>query len=93
LFLYREVLQKHVETGIQYLGAKKPRRMPIVHKKSEFQQILVRLCGDTRLGAQVQYENGLRLNEEVLFGANDIDLSNARSSSGMAEAFKIEYRC
>jgi site-specific recombinase XerD len=35
LFLYREVLGKPVETGFQYIGAKRPQRLPIVLPKSE----------------------------------------------------------
>ena len=49
LFLYREVLQKPVETGFQYIGAKRPKRLPVVLTKSEVQQILIRLSGDTKL--------------------------------------------
>jgi len=38
LFLYREVLGKTVETGFQYIGAKRPKRLPVVLTKSEVQQ-------------------------------------------------------
>ncbi len=66
LFLYREVLQKPVETGFQYIGAKRPKRLPVVLTKSEVQQILIRLSGDTKLVVQLLYGSGLRLNEAVL---------------------------
>ena len=49
LFLYREVLGKPIETGFQYIGAKRPKRLPVVLTKSEVQQILVCLSGDTKL--------------------------------------------
>ena len=65
LFLYREVLGKPVETGFQYIGAKRPKRLPVVLTKSEVQQILVRLSGDTKMLVQLLYGSGLRLNEAV----------------------------
>ena len=63
LFLYKEVLGKPVQTGFQYVGAKRPKRLPVVLTKSEVQQILVRLSGDTKLVVQLLYGSGLRLNE------------------------------
>ena len=59
LFLYREVLGKTVETGFQYIGAKRPKRLPVVLTKSEVQQILVRLSGDTKLVVQLLYGSGV----------------------------------
>jgi site-specific recombinase XerD len=49
LYRYREVLGKPVETGFQYIGAKRQNRLPAVLTKSEVQQILIRLSGDTKL--------------------------------------------
>jgi integron integrase len=78
LFLYREVLQKPVETGFQYIGAKRPKRLPVVLTKSEVQQILVRLSGDTKLVVQLLYGSGLRLNEAVRLRVKDIDFEQSQ---------------
>jgi integron integrase len=73
LFLYREVLGKPIATGFQYIGAKRPKRLAVVLTKSEVQQILVRLSGDTKLVVQLLYGSGLRLNEAVRLRVKDID--------------------
>jgi integron integrase len=78
LFLYREVLQKPVETGFKYIGAKRPKRLPVVLTKSEVQQILVRLSGDTKLVVQLLYGSGLRLNEAVRLRVKDIDFEQSQ---------------
>jgi len=73
LFLYREVLDLPIETGFQYIGAKRPKHLPVVLTKSELQQILIRLSGDTKLIVQLLYGSGLRLNEAVRLRVKDID--------------------
>ena len=78
LFLYREVLQKPVETELQYIGAKKPKRPPVVLTKSEVQQILVRLSDDTKLVVQLLYGSGLCLNEAVRLRVKDIDFEQCQ---------------
>ncbi len=78
LFLYREVLDKTVETGFQYIGAKRPKRLPVVLTKSEVQQILVRLSGDTKMIVQLLYGSGLRLNEAVRLRVKDIDFEQGQ---------------
>ena len=78
LFLYREVLGKTVETGFQYIGAKRPKRLPVVLTKSEVQQILVRLSGDTKMIVQLLYGCGLRLNEAVRLRVKDIDFEQSQ---------------
>lgn len=78
LFLYREVLGKPIETGFQYIGAKRLKRLPVVLTKSEVQQILVRLSGDTKLVVQLLYGSGLRLNEAVRLRVIDIDFEQCQ---------------
>ncbi len=73
LFLYREVLQIPIETRIQFVGAKKPKRLPVVLTKSEVQQILVRLSGEIKLIVQLLYGSGLRVNETVRLRVKDVD--------------------
>jgi site-specific recombinase XerD len=65
LFLYREVLQKPIETGFQFVSAKRPKRLPVVLTKLDVQQILIRLSGDTKLIIRLLYGSGLRVNEAV----------------------------
>jgi len=78
MFLYREVLQKPVETGFQYIGAKRLKRLPVVLTKSEVQHILVRLSGDTKLLVQLLHGSGLRLNEAVRLRVKDIDIEQCQ---------------
>jgi site-specific recombinase XerD len=46
LFLYREVLNQPVAIDFQYVGAKRPKRLPVVLTKTEIQNVLVRLSGE-----------------------------------------------
>ena len=46
LFLYREVLSQPVAIDFQYVGAKRPKRLPVVLTKTEIQNVLVRLSGE-----------------------------------------------
>ena len=55
------------------MGVKISKRLPVVLTKSEVQQILVRLSGDTKLIVQLLYGSGLRLNEAVRLRVKDID--------------------
>jgi integron integrase len=73
LFLYREVLQIPLNTSFQYVGAKRPKSLPVVLTKSEIQQIFVRLAGNIKLIVQLLYGSGLRLNEAVRLRVKDVD--------------------
>ena len=73
LFLYREVLNQPVEIDFQYIGAKRPKRLPVVLTKAEVQNILVRLSGEPKLIAQLLYGSGLRLNEAMRLRVKDLD--------------------
>jgi len=46
LFLYKEVLKTPMTTSFQFIGAKKPKRLPVVLTKGEVQQVLSRLAGE-----------------------------------------------
>ena len=73
LFLYREVLNQSVAIDFQYIGAKRPKRLPVVLTKAEVQNVLVRLSGEPKLIAQLLYGSGLRLNEAVRLRVKDLD--------------------
>ena len=73
LFLYREVLQIPIKTGFQFVGAKRPKHLPVVLTKSEIQQIFVRLSGNIKLIVQLLYGSGLRVNEAVRLRVKDVD--------------------
>jgi integrase len=73
LFLYQEVLNQTVAIDFQYIGAKRPKRLPVVLTKAEVQNVLVRLSGDPKLIARLLYGSGLRLNEAVRLRIKDLD--------------------
>jgi len=73
LFLYREVLQIPINTSFQYVGAKRPKRLPVVLTKSEVYQIFIRLSGHIKLIVQFLYGSGLRVNEAVRLRVKDVD--------------------
>ena len=73
LFLYREVLKSPIEIDFQYIGAKRPKRLPVVLTESEIQPILARLSGDIKLIVQLLYGSGLRVNEAVRLRVKDVD--------------------
>jgi integron integrase len=73
LFLYREVLALPLETGFQYIGAKRPKVLPVVLTKREVQAVLERVAGTPRLVAQLLYGSGLRLNEAASLRVKDVD--------------------
>jgi integrase len=73
LFLYREVLNQSVAIDFQCIGAKRPKRLPVVLTKAEVQNVLVRLSGEPKLIAQLLYGSGLCLNEAVRLRIKDLD--------------------
>jgi len=88
LFLYREVLQIPLKTRIQFVGAKRLKRLPVVLTKTEVQQIFVRLSGNIKLILQLLYGSGLRVNEAVRLRVKDLDFEQRQL---MAKALKIVF--
>jgi len=78
LFLYKEVLKRPLETSFQFIGAKKPKRLPIVLTKSEVQQVLRRLSGTEYLIGQLLYGSGLRITEAVRLRVQNIDFEQGQ---------------
>lgn len=73
LFLYKEVLKIPLETDFQFIGAKKPKRLPIVLSKKEVHKVLNRMTGTTKIIAQLLYGSGLRISEVVRLRVQNID--------------------
>jgi integron integrase len=73
LFLYKEVLKIPLETDFQFVGAKKPKRLPVVLSKKEVQQVLDRLTGTTKIIGQLLYGSGLRISEVVRLRVQNTD--------------------
>ena len=73
LFLYKEVLKNPMTTGFQFIGAKKPKRLPVVLSKGEVQRVLSRLAGEYHIIAQLLYGSGLRVAEVVRLRVQSID--------------------
>ena len=78
LFLYKEVLKRPLETSFQFIGAKKPKRLPIVLAKSEVQQVLRRLSGTEHLIGQLLYGSGLRITEAVRLRVQSINFEQGQ---------------
>jgi site-specific recombinase XerD len=78
LFLYKEVLKTPIETGLQFIGAKKPKRLPVVLTKSEVQQILKRLSSVPHLIVQLLYGSGLRIDEVIRLRVQSVDFEQCQ---------------
>ncbi len=75
LFLYREVLDIPLETDFQFVGAKKPKRLPIVLSRDEVQSVLDRMTGTTKIIGQLLYGSGLRISEAIRLRVQNIDFA------------------
>ena len=73
LFLYREVLERPIDTELNYLYAKRPRRLPIVLSQEEVRRVLNAMDGTPKLVAELLYGSGLRLIEALRLRIQDID--------------------
>ena len=60
-------------TSFQFIGAKKPKRLPVVLSKGEVQRVLSRLAGEYHIIAQLLYGSGLRVAEVVRLRVQSID--------------------
>ncbi len=65
LFLYREVLHQPLEVSLDFLRAKRPKRLPTVLTRQEVQRVLDAMHGTPKLVAQLLYGSGLRLLEAL----------------------------
>jgi integrase len=75
LFLYREVLRKEIGYVNGVVGAKKPRRLPVVLTKEEVKRVLGQLSGSPWLMSMLLYGVGLRVMECCRLRVKDIEFS------------------
>jgi len=75
LFLYREVLKKDLGGHVDYLRAKKPKRLPTVMTKEETLRVIGFLSGTNQLMAKLLYGSGLRLMECLRLRVKDVDFA------------------
>jgi len=78
LFLYNEVLDIPLGTDFQFIGAKRPKRLPVVLSKEEVQQVLARMTGTTKIIAQLLYGSGLRISETIRLRVQNIDFAQSQ---------------
>jgi len=77
LFLYREVLEKELESPIDSTRAKRPRqRVPTVLTREEVTMVLEALSGTNQLVAKLLYGSGLRLIECLRLRIIDLDFDH-----------------
>ena len=75
LFLYRDVLKRHLERVDDIERARKPSRIPVVFTKQELAAVFKHLSGVPYLAAALMYGSGLRLMECLRLRIQDIDFS------------------
>jgi len=73
IFLYRDVLDIHIEEEIEPVKARRHRPLPVVMTQSEVKQVLDQMQGTHLLMARLLYGSGLRLMECVRLRAKDLD--------------------
>jgi integron integrase len=75
LFLYSEILGRHLGRSGPVLRAKGAARAPLVLSKEEVDSILQRLRGTPRLMVALMYGSGLRLSECCRLRIRDVDFA------------------
>jgi integron integrase len=75
LFLYKEVLNIEMNTPIQFLWSKRPKRLPAVLTKAEAETVIRRLKNPYQILVRLFYGSGLRLLEGARLRVKDIDFS------------------
>ncbi len=75
LFLYRDVLDKHLDGLTDVVRAKQPVRLPVVLSRGEVEAVFKHLGPTARLMASLLYGGGLRLMECARLRVKDIDFT------------------
>lgn len=73
LFLYREVLKLELPWVNDVVRAKRPQRLPVVLSRTEVQQLLAAVRGESALFLRLLYGTGMRLNEGLRLRVQDVD--------------------
>ncbi|MSR46095.1 MAG: integron integrase [Planctomycetes bacterium] len=75
LVLYRDVLQREIDSLEPLIRAKTPKRLPVVLTGPEVQAVLRQMTGAPALAAHLMYGGGLRLMEALQLRVKDIDFA------------------
>lgn len=75
IFLYKNVLQKDLNTAISIYWSKRPKKLPVVLSKDEVTEVINNLKGIHWLIGMLLYGSGLRLSEALQLRVKDIDFS------------------
>lgn len=73
LFLYKRVLNLHLEWLDDVVRAKRPRRLPVVLTRDEVMSVLDAMQGYNALIARLLYGTGMRLMEGLRLRVQDVD--------------------
>jgi integron integrase len=73
LFLYEHVLERPLDRVDGVVGARKPKRLPVVLTRDEVEAILAQLDGAPRLVCMLLHGSGLRLLEGLRLRVKDLD--------------------
>ena len=73
LFLYKKVLNQHLDWLENVVRAKRPKRLPVVLTKQEVMRILDTMIGTSALVARLLYGTGMRLMEGLRLRVQDVD--------------------
>ncbi len=87
-FLFHQVWGRPLGNLGEFVGAKRPRRLPVVLSKPEVQQVLEQLNPKHRLMAGLMYGGGMRLMECVTLRTQDIDFDYRQITIRNAKGFK-----
>lgn len=67
-----------LETDFLFVGAKKPKRLPIVLSQKEIQAVLDRMTGTTKIIGQLLYGSGLWISEAIRLRVQNIDFAQGQ---------------
>ena len=67
-----------IETNFKFIGAKKPKRLPVVLTNQEVHQVLDRMVGTTKIIGQLLYGSGLGISEAIRLRVQNIDFGQGQ---------------
>ncbi|MEZ5537690.1 MAG: integron integrase [Thiolinea sp.] len=87
-FLFNQVWQKPMGDLGEFVGAKRPRRLPVVLSRDEVKRVLQQIHGKHHLMAGLMYGGGLRLMECMTLRILDVDFDYNQLIIRNAKGFK-----
>lgn len=88
LFLYKYVLDMHIDAKINAVRAKRSQHVPTVLTKEEAHTVIAAMYGTPKLVVQVLYGGGLRLMESLQLRVKDIDFGKNQIQVRRAKGMK-----